>query len=160
MYCATFSGAGFPHSLQDARTQVSVLTNFDLEPSFFTPPPKEMITNPTPSVGSIHLKPIKVNHKRHIEDIEVSSPNKTLKNVAIEAPSVDLASNSRLDFVEVPKVDELNGTREIEGNKKNLLPLKPHVNEEFNIVDDTFMELEEETPDPSDEGKGNLELTN
>lgn len=67
-------------------------------------------------MGNIHLKPIEVNCKCHIEDIEVSSPNKTLKNVAIEVPKVDLASKSRLDFMEVPKVDELNGAREIDCN--------------------------------------------
>jgi hypothetical protein len=135
-------------------------TNFDLEPSFCTPPLKEMITNPNPSVGNIHLKPNEVNRKCHIEDIEVSFPNKKLKYVAIEAPKIDLASNSRLEFMEVPKMDELNGAREIECNKKNLLPVKPHVNEELNVTNDTFMELEEETPNPNDEGEGNLELTN
>jgi hypothetical protein len=133
-------------------------TNFDPEPSFHAPPPKEMMTNPDPSVGSIHLKVIEVNHKCHIEDIEVSSQNKTLKNVTVEAPSVDLTSKSRLYFVEVPKVDELNGARETKCNKIHLLPLKPHVNEEFNMINDTFLKLEENTLDPSDEGDGNLVL--
>jgi hypothetical protein len=93
-------------------------TNFDFEPSFHAPPPKDMMTNPNPSVGSIHLKVIEVNHKCHIEDIEVSSQNKALKNVAVEAPSVDLTSKSRLYFVEVPKVDELNGSNDKTHHKK------------------------------------------
>jgi hypothetical protein len=71
-----------------------------------------MITNPSSSLGSIHLKLTKVNHKHHIEDMEVSFPNKTLKNVVVEVLRVDLASNSKLDFMEVPKVDELNGAKD------------------------------------------------
>ncbi len=109
LYCAAFNGVGLPHYLQDARAQVSLSTNFDLEPSFCTPPPKEMITNPNPSAGNIHLKLTEVNRKCHIENIEVSSPNKTLNNVVVEAPKVDLGPNSRLDFMEVPENDEQSG---------------------------------------------------
>jgi hypothetical protein len=44
--------------------------------------------------------------------MEVSSPNKTLKNVVVEVPRVDLASNNKLNFMEVPKLDELNAAKE------------------------------------------------
>jgi len=38
---------------------------------------------PSPSVGSIQMKPKEINQKHAIEELEVSSPNKTLKNLPL-----------------------------------------------------------------------------
>jgi hypothetical protein len=67
-------------------------TNFDPKPPFRAPPPKEKLTTPSLSMGSIHMKPIEAtNHKRYLE-VEVSFPNKTLKIVVVENPTTKLAS--------------------------------------------------------------------
>jgi hypothetical protein len=54
---------------------------------------KEKLTTPSPSMGSIRMKPIEAtNHKCCVQKVKVSSPNKTLKIVQVENPTFKLAS--------------------------------------------------------------------
>jgi hypothetical protein len=90
---------GLPPTLQQAKTQISELTNLDPKPPFSRAPPivDMSMPNGSPNVGSIHIKPIETTHKHNIEEAEVSTP-KVLKNVAIKNPEAELVSKAKLDF--------------------------------------------------------------
>jgi len=68
------------------------------------------------------MKPIEAtNHKCCLEEVKVSSLNKTFKIVAIENPTFKLASKCKLDFMGVSKLDVLQGIGQT----------KPHLNYYF-----------------------------
>jgi hypothetical protein len=91
---------GLPPTLQQAKTQISESTNLDPKPPFSRAPPivDMSIPNGSPNVGSIHIKPIETTHKHNIEEAEVSTLKKVLKNVAIKNPGAELVSKAKLDF--------------------------------------------------------------
>jgi hypothetical protein len=45
------------------------------------------------------MKPKEINQKHAIEDFEVSSPNKTLKNLPLTTLSVGVVAKAKLDFL-------------------------------------------------------------
>jgi hypothetical protein len=74
-------------------------TNFQL--GFpWVPSLQDKVTHvPNPSVGSIQMKLKEINQKRAIDELEVSSPNKTLKNLPLTTPSAGVVAKAKLDFL-------------------------------------------------------------
>lgn len=68
----------------------------------WVPSPQDKATHvPSTSVGNIQMKPKEINQKCAIEELEVSSPNKTLKSLPLTTPTpnVGVAAKTKLDFL-------------------------------------------------------------